>query len=66
VQLACTEREKQEFLAFHYPRFGRKNHVRPMNSKSLFFHYQMVANWVLIKTQPHSRKQTALVCLDYC
>jgi hypothetical protein len=29
--------EKQEFVAFLYMRFGRKNHVGPMNSKSLFF-----------------------------
>jgi hypothetical protein len=52
-------REKQEFLAFHYLRFERKNHVGPMNSKSLFFHYQTAANYVLIKTQPQLRKQTA-------
>ena len=58
MQLACTVREKQEFLAFHYLRFGRKNHVEPMNSKSLFFHYQTAANCVLIKTQPQPRSQT--------
>jgi hypothetical protein len=54
-------REKQEFLAFHYLHFGRKNHVGPMNSESLFFHYQMAAKCVLIKTQLQLplHKQTA-------
>jgi hypothetical protein len=66
MQLACTEREKREFFAFHYLRFGRKNHVGPINSISLFFHYQTVANYVLLKTQPQPRKQTALVYLGYC
>jgi hypothetical protein len=35
--IALTVREKQEFLAFHYLRFGRKNHVGSMNNKSFFF-----------------------------
>ena len=63
VQLACTVREKQEFLAFHYLRFRRKNHVGLMNSKSLFFYYQTAVNCVLIKTQPQPRKQAVSIFL---
>jgi len=59
MQLTCIRQEKQEFVAFLYMRFGRKNHVGPMNSKSLFFYYQTAENCFLIKMQSVPRKQTA-------
>ena len=58
VQLACTVNTKQQNAASSFLRHRRKKHVGSIHSKLCIFCYQTVADCVLIKTQPQSRKQT--------